>query len=180
MLSYMLAIFPQSTFHANKFIFERIFFCSFFCLGNNLPNLSQLVRSVSTWAAPSHITRNFCISNQVLTFHSLVFNLRCASWYEVAFFVVQVGKPAAVHIQSWTRQFYRFTVLGLNIVGLVGHIVASRDAQRVRLDCDREASHNLNRLLYKPGTVQDQCTDQWGQTRLIFDSERSTLPTPIK
>ena len=24
-------------------------------------------------------------------------------------------------------------------------------AQRVRLDCDREASHNLNRLLYKPG-----------------------------
>jgi hypothetical protein len=23
--------------------------------------------------------------------------------------------------------------------------------QRVRLDCDREASHNLNRLLYKPG-----------------------------
>jgi len=25
--------------------------------------------------------------------------------------------------------------------------------QRVRLDCDREASHNLNRLLYKPGDV---------------------------
>ena len=28
---------------------------------------------------------------------------------------------------------------------------ANIDAQRVRLDCDREASHNLNRLLDKPG-----------------------------
>ena len=26
-------------------------------------------------------------------------------------------------------------------------------AQRVRLGCDREASHNLNRLLDKPGGV---------------------------
>ncbi|WP_428353483.1 hypothetical protein [Methyloprofundus sp.] len=25
--------------------------------------------------------------------------------------------------------------------------------QRIRLDCDREASHNLNRLLDKPGTI---------------------------
>lgn len=29
--------------------------------------------------------------------------------------------------------------------------VVSAKPQRIRLDCDREASHNLNRLLDKPG-----------------------------
>jgi len=35
----------------------------------------------------------------------------------------------------------------------VSVIMPAYNAERVRLDCDREASHNLNRLLYKPGGV---------------------------
>jgi hypothetical protein len=34
-----------------------------------------------------------------------------------------------------------------------------KNAQRVRLDCDRAASHNLNRLLDKPGMAAAAVVD---------------------
>ena len=51
-------------------------------------------------------------------------------------------------------------------------LVALIHLERVRLDCDREASHNLNRLLDKPGLDASFC---YGNIFLTFTVFRGRI-----
>src|ERR1017187_476316 len=76
---------------------------------------------------------------------------------------------------GWVAKFRLQTLPNSRMHGLHSRpqrICKNHDAQRVRLDCDREASHNLNRLLDKPGL---DASFSYGNISLTFTVFRGRI-----